>query len=426
MAIKRRQFLKTSLGAVSVSLFLPDSFLTGRAFAATPDPNRRVLVVIELSGGNDGLNTVVPYTDARYVALRPTIAFKDTDLRDAAGNSTIISNQFGFHPALSKLKGLYDSGKVAVVLGVGYPNPNGSHFVSAEIWHTGNVDGDGRGQGWLGRYADLALVGRPGLPAIAVENSLPKTFASAHLVIPNTPSFEDYGLQTDHHYDRNRENKIRTLLALHQRPRPQFSFASEEARIGFDAVDGALQFQAALDNYRSTIVYPDNNPLSSGLRMLAQVITAIPETTLLYVQLGGFDHHSDQIDANKTEGQHAELLQAFSDGVDAFYRDLVEHNVADNTVILQWSEFGRRPDENKSRGTDHGAASCLFVVGNAVKGGIYGEQPSLLESELDDAGNPEFNVDFRSVYGTILDDWLGSDSRNILGSGFENIGFVRR
>ena len=163
----------------------PEHGMPRTLFARAADPGRRVLVVIELAGGNDGFNTVVPYTDARYFSLRPALALRDSDLIDGQGHSTIISDHLGFHPSMGKLKEMHDAGKVATVLGVGYPNPNGSHFVSADIWHTANPQGGGGAEGWLGRYADVALVGRSGLSAIAVEDRLPKTLARARIVIPS-------------------------------------------------------------------------------------------------------------------------------------------------------------------------------------------------------------------------------------------------
>jgi uncharacterized protein (DUF1501 family) len=426
MPTNRRQFIKQTFGAVSVGLIAPSIFInTARANAAfATDPNRKILVIIEFSGGNDGLNTVIPYTDTRYASLRSQLAFKETELKDAQGRSTIISNALGLHPSMSKIKGLYDEGKVAVVTGVGYPNPNGSHFESADIWHSANLT-DNRKDGWLGRYADIALLGKPGLTAIAVEDRLPKTLLSSKVVVPNIPSFDDYGLQTDYQYYENRNNLLNTFLALHQRDFPANSFLSEEMRIGFDAVNGALQFREALDNYSTTVKYPENNGLAEGLQMIAQIITTMPDASLLYVQMGGFDTHSDQIaNGNKTAGQHANLLGNFSEAVKAFYDDMAAHGLADNVLLMQWSEFGRRPNENKSLGTDHGTSSNLFVIGNGVRGGIYGRQPSLATTDLDDAGNMKFHVDFRSIYATILDKWLQGDSKAVLGGQFENVGFL--
>jgi len=425
MTTNRRQFIKQSLTAVGTGLMAPRIFFSAvRARSPQSNPDRRILVVIELSGGNDGLNTVIPYTDSRYFALRPTLSFKDTELKDPQGNSTIISNQFGLHPSMGKLKQLYDAGKVAIVRGVGYPDPSGSHFESADIWHAGET-GQLRLDGWLGRYADQALQGRPGLTAIAVDDRLPKTLLSSQVVIPSVPSFQDYGAQTDDGFSDNRPNKLNALLALHSRNFAPGSFIGREAQIGYDAVNGSIQFQSALQGYTSAAQYPDNNDLADGLKMLAQVITTIPEVSLLYLQTGGYDTHSDQIaNNNKLTGQHAGLLQDFSDAVDAFHRDLAGHQLADKVIIFQWSEFGRRPGENASHGTDHGAASSIFVIGDAVRGGLYGQQPSLAATELDDAGNPKFKVDFRSVYATILNKWLGGDPRQVLGGDFENVGFL--
>ena len=427
MPINRRQFIKRSAGAVSVSLMAPRWL--GNAFGQSLSdsaPSRKVLVVIELAGGNDGLNTVIPYSDSRYAALRPTIGFRDADLHDSQGKSTIIDDKIGLHPSMGKLKQMYDAGRVAIVLGVGYPDPSGSHFESADIWHAGKRDED-RKDGWLGRYVESSLAGARGLTAAAIEDKLPKTFFSTQVVVPNIPNFDDFGIQTDPDHPDNRDNKINTLLALNSRSFPSNSFVGEQARIGFDAVNGALQFKSALGNYTSTIQYPGDNPLADGLRKLAEIITTIPESVLLYVQMGGFDNHSDQIAGgpNKFGGQHATLLQWFSDAVDAFYRDMVEHDLADDVVLLQWSEFGRRPNENKSVGTDHGTASCIFAIGNPVHGGIYGSQPSLAPLDLDDAENMKFAVDFRSIYSTVLDRWLGGDSNRVLGKQFDNLGFIR-
>ena len=342
MPTNRRQFIKQTFGAVSVGLIAPSVFInTARANhslskdALATDPNRRILVIIEFSGGNDGLNTVIPYTDARYASLRPFLAFKDSELKDAQGRSMILSNELGLHPSMSKIKGLYDEGKVAVVTGVGYPNPNGSHFESADIWHSANL-ADSRKDGWLGRYADIALLGKPGLSAIAVEDRLPKTFVSSKVVVPNIPNFDDYGLQTDSQYSENRNNILNTFLALHQRDFPAGSFLNNEMRIGFDAVNGALQFREALANYTTTVNYPDNNSLAEGLQMIAQIIVTMPEASLLYVQIGGFDTHSDQIaNGNKTAGQHANLLSNFSEAVKAFYDDMTAHGLADNVLMMQ-------------------------------------------------------------------------------------------
>jgi uncharacterized protein (DUF1501 family) len=424
MATTRRQFIKRGLGMVTVSVALPQVWLSG-ARAETSDPDRKILIVLEMLGGNDGLNTVIPYTDSRYYSFRPTLGIKEAELKDAQGRSTIISDRFGLHPSMGQMKALYDAGKVAIVSGVGYPEPSLSHFLSADIWHTTNLTG--KGDGWLGRYSETALAGQPGLSAVSIGARPPKTFTSSKVVVPNIFNFDLYSFQTDQKYAGNRSRKLDTFNALYSRSFPEDSFAGAVSNIGLDAVTGASRIGLAPAAYRSTVVYPANNPLAAGLKMLAQIITAIPEARLLYVQMGFFDHHGQQIAGatSKLTGQHATLLQYFSDGVKAFYDDMIEHELADKVMIMQWSEFGRRPNENNSLGTDHGTSSSLFIIGNPVAGGLYGQQPSLEATALDEAGNMKFTVDFRSVYATVIDRWLGGDSREVLGASFENVGFIR-
>ena len=442
MAINRRQFIKRSAGAVSVSLIMPrfwmGSVAQGQEIAA--DPNRKIFVVIQLGGGNDGLNTVVPYTDSRYQTLRPTIGFKDTELKDETGASTILGNtSFGFNPAMGELKSLYDAGKVGVVLGVSYANPNLSHFFATDIWSTANTTG--AGNGWLGRYADQKLLGKSGLSAVSIGSSLPKALYADKIVVPNiSPAggadpFVNYAFQTDARNIGDKNNQINTFKSNSTRSFPTGSFGAALAEAGFGAEEGAAQLRTAVQGYTPGATYPTNNQPSatavsfaSALKMVAEIITTIPDANLLYVQLGGFDHHSQEIGTaadnfrDKTKGAHATLLKALSLGVKTFYDDLAAHGIADNVVMMAWSEFGRRPNENASIGTDHGTTEPIIVIGNAVHGGIYGEQPSL--SDLDSAGNMKVKVDFRSVYSTILDKWLGADSQSILGAKYDNLGFL--
>jgi uncharacterized protein (DUF1501 family) len=198
----------------------------------------------------------------------------------------------------------------------------------------------------------------------------------------------------------------------------------------FESLRGAQQVQRSISGYSSSVSYPAGNPLAVGLQMAAQLMTTIPEASLLYVQMGGFDNHSNQIGdrqgdgSNKMIGDHATLLRWFSEAVKLFHDDLTEHGLADQVLMMQWSEFGRRPGENASLGTDHGTAAPIFIIGNPVSGGLYGEQPSLAAIELDLAGNVKFKVDFREVYATILDRWLAADSKAVLGEQYSNLGFL--
>jgi uncharacterized protein (DUF1501 family) len=414
----RRQFIKRSAGMMTVSLIMPRLLLGGaRPRVTTPDPNRKILLVIQFLGGNDGLNTVVPYADARYHSLRPTLGLAEADLKDDQGRSTIISDELGLHPSLGKIKELYDQNKVAIVLGVGYPNPSDSHFTSSDIWHTANLEA--RGQGWLGRYADLALVGHGELPLVSSTDLLPRSI-NANQVVPvnlNSSSVSKYAFQTDPQLTAGRAGQVALLNANNSRSFPDGSYLDLIGKVGISAMRDADQVKQAVDNYHSPVTYPPNF-YAANLQLLVKLIASVPEVSVLYVTFTGFDLHAKQAD------DHARLLTLFSDNVRAFYDDLTAQGLADNVVILQWSEFGRRTAENGSKGTDHGAASSIFVIGNPVRGGLYGEQPSLAAADLDDVGNLKFNVDFRSVYATILDKWLGTDSQAVLGSRYENLGFL--
>lgn len=429
MPVTRRQFIKRSAGLVTVGMVVPRIFLSeARAEQAAFNPQQK-LVVIQLTGGNDGFNTVVPYTDPRYYSLRPTLAFTESELKTTDGHSMLLSNQFGLHPALKEIKDFYDAGQIAIVLGVGYPNPNLSHFLSMDIWHTADLGGVGRG--WLGKYADLALLGRSNLTAASIGSlELPKSFSTEEFVVPNIINFSLYNFITDPNYPGDYNNQLNVINFATSRAMPPGSVIGSVNSSAFQSLIGAQQVQRSVNSYSSSVVYPQNNPLASGLQMVAQLMATVPEASLLYVQMNGFDNHSDQIGnrqndrANKLIGDHATLLKWFSEAIKLFHDDLTEHGLADEVLMLQWSEFGRRPGENASFGTDHGTAAPIFVMGNPVRGGLYGEQPSIAAGELDTAGNVKFKVDFREVYATILDRWLGADSRAVLGAQFPNVGFL--
>ncbi len=426
MPTTRRQFIKRSAGMVSLSLLMPRIWLS-QAQAQTADRGK-IFVVIQLGGGNDATNTLIPYSLGDYYTRRPQLAFRPEELKDASGKSMILSNDFGLHPALTQLKDLYDQGKVAIINGVGYPNPNLSHFTSMDIWHTANPNG-GLGDGWLGKYADQELADQNGLVAASI-GALPKSFFGDHVVIPSISNFANYTYQTDPRFAGDRNNKINTFNANNRRTFEADTFLQAIAENGVGAVSQAAEVQTAIASYTSPVTYPNLsnpvNPLSVALRMAAQMITTLPKANLLYVQMGGFDHHSNQVQVqngqvNKLAGQHFTLLRYFSEAVKAFYDDMAAHGLADKVVLMEWSEFGRRPNENASFGTDHGTTTQMFVIGDTVRGGIYGQQPSF--TDLDQAGNMKFKVDFREVYATILKNWLEADARSILGGDFADVGF---
>jgi uncharacterized protein (DUF1501 family) len=297
-----------------------------------------------------------------------------------------------------------------------------------DIWHTANLSGL-VSEGWLGRYADTSLAGVAGLPACSVGGLLPKSLLSREVVIPSILTFQLYDFLTDPIYPGDNLNQLSTFERDGGDGAASSTLAGAIDAIALNAVQGAINVKTKVAGYSSSVQYPANNPLATGLRMLAEILTTISESTLVYCSVGSFDHHADQIDhtggkPDKRSGQHARLLGWFSDAVKAFHEDMTVHGLADNTLIMQWSEFGRRVEENTSFGTDHGTAAPLFVIGNSVKGGIIGGQPSIDPMDLDTAGNMKFSVDFRSVYATVLDRWLGGDSAAVLSRRFEDVGFL--
>lgn len=425
MPVTRREFIKLGAGAVSVGIVLPHVFLHD-ALAQTPSFQGRKLVIIQLSGGNDGFNTVIPYTDSNYHSLRPMIGFRENDLT-SQGKSTILSNSIGLHPSMGAIKDLYDAGKVAVILGAGYPDSTLSHFLAMDVWQTGDPTGLAR-TGWLGKYADSVLIGREGLPAASFGGELPKAFHSSRFVIPNISDFSLYNFLADPNYPGDYGNQFSTFTRAASRRFAEGSFIDAVNSTMLASIQGAQRVQTSVESYQSAVEYPEDNPLAFGLRMVAQVMTTLPEAFMMHVEMGGFDTHADQIDveggsADKFSGWHATLLRWFSEAIAAFLEDMRQHNVND-VVLLQWSEFGRRPEENASAGTDHSTSGPMFVIGNSVKGGIYGQQPSIAALDLDDGGNPQFHVDFREVYATVLDRWFNFDSRNVFGSAYPNVGFL--
>jgi hypothetical protein len=276
MAVTRRQFIKRGAGMVTVGVVMPRFWLSDARAEQIEFSPKRKLVVIQLVGGNDGFNTVVPYTDARYYSLRPTLALMDTELKTTDGASTIISNQFGLHPAMAEIKNLYDAGRVAAVLGVGYPNPNLSHFLSMDIWHTANGNGTGS-RGWLGKYADLVLIGQPNLTAASIGSlELPRTLNADRFVVPNIINFSLYNFLTDPNYPDDYNNQINTFNFAASRTMSAGTFIGSINNTAFESVRGAQQVQRSVSEYRSSVSYPTNNPLAIGLQMAAQLMTTVP------------------------------------------------------------------------------------------------------------------------------------------------------
>ncbi len=422
----RRTFIKQSLGAISVSVLMPKLMFAGQTSAVSPD--RRILVLIELNGGNDGLNTVIPHSNPRYHELRPFLGLRAEELVDAAGNSTLLNDEFGLHPSLKELKKFYDAGKAAIVLGVGYDNPSFSHFTSLAYWHSGTLKG---GLGWIGRYADDVLANKSPLSVVSVTNGSSAIVSGARANVTKLTKLGESQFKSSAFSDSG--NILTAFRKLNSRDFVADSFLARIAQVGSNAERGSALLQQQLNLYQSNVSYPTDNPLAQAMKVIAQIATVFPDADVFHIGYGGgFDSHARQIGTlqdefkNRTAGIHALEMQRLSEAIKLFYDDMGEHGLSENLLMMTYSEFGRRPNENASRGTDHGAPSCLFVIGDKVKGGdLYGLQPSLQATDFDTSGNMKFTTDYRSVYATILDKWLvGGDSAKILGANFAHLGFL--
>lgn len=412
MLHSRRKFLASisaasaaTAGLVSLSPLAPRFLLRAAAYGAETDAGKpageRILVVVQLTGGNDGLNTVIPYADETYRKLRPS-------LRIGAEQVLKIDGALGLHPSLSGFQTLLDDRRLAIVQGVGYPNPNRSHFESMDIWHTARTDLASRSTGWLGRAFDhdagrLSAAADP--PALHLGGEVqPLALAARDATTPSIRSLDQFRLETGGS-DQTREAIARgTSLP---RPAENDLLAYVQTR-ATSALAVSRRIEASGQEYKSAAAYPGSS-LAEKLRRVAQLIDAGLATRVYYVSLDGFDTHSDQ------QAAHAALLAQVGGALAAFAEDLAAQGQLDRVLTLVFSEFGRRVDENASRGTDHGAAAPLFLVGSKVQPGLLGRHPSL--SDLAD-GDVRFHTDFRSVYASVLDQWLGWPAEAILGERF--------
>jgi uncharacterized protein (DUF1501 family) len=408
MGDSRRNFLKKSIGLVGLSAAAPHLWVRP-ALASGPAAGdaSRVLVVLQLGGGNDGLNTVVPHAQGAYYDARPTLAIPESSVIDLDGS-------VGFHPSMAALMPLYEAGKLAVVQGAGYPQPNRSHFRSMEIWHTADpaeVDATG----WLGRYADAHLAGGGDLAAVSIGDSLPKSLHAEQFVVPSIRGLESYAFNTDPRYEGDRGNQVDAFLSANTR-RAASGYEAALARTAVSAYEGSAELQSAAGAYTPRATYPEGR-LARDLQFAAQIIVAGVGARVVYLRTSGYDTHANQPD------DHANLLRQMSEGLAAFQTDLEGQGLADRVAVLAFSEFGRRVRENGSSGTDHGTAGPMFLLGSGVSGGLQGEHPSL--TALDNNDDLVFTVDFRSVYADALQGWLGVDSAPILEGEYAPLGLFR-
>ena len=406
--MNRRSFLHTS-SLLAVGAAVPE-FLARAARAAEPG-KERVLVVLEMTGGNDGLNSVIPYRDDLYYKYRPTLGIKKDRLKK-------IDDAIGLHPQLQGLHRLHEKGELAIVQGVGYPNPDRSHFESMDIWQS--ADPTRRTTtGWVARTTPL-FAGSKGVPTMFLgADNLPLALQGATGGVLSIEKPQNFDLRLTGPADRQKARR-KLIEDLSDGPNDEndlVAFVRRRQLQAFASVDTIRRAIEQSGNNGSAVQVTDSRNLEEKLGLIATLIRAEFGTRIFYVALDGFDTHSSQMES------HGNLLGQVGDAVRSFFEQLRDGGHDKRVLLLTYSEFGRRVKENGSRGTDHGAGSCLFVAGPGVKGGAINSHPRL--DELD-SGDLKFSVDFRRVYATLLDGWLGVDSKTVLGARHDAIGLLKK
>ncbi len=367
-----------------------------------------VLVVVQLSGGNDNLNTVVPYQDPNYYDNRQTLHFPEEELHK-------LDDELAFNPSMGPMKEIYDRGDMAIVHGVGWEKSTRSHFRAMDIWHTAEPDKVGT-EGWLGRaIRELDPAGENPVTAVNVGYGLPRALVAPNVSVASVADLSAYGLLTAVEQKQQRDQMLQRFASIYAPAIGAGPVMEYLGQTGLDALKGADMLRTAPDRYTSGVEYAAN-PLADKLKDVSKVLLAGLGTRIFYTEHGGFDTHASQ------GPNHPKLWTEVSRAVADFWDDLAEHDAAANVMMFIFSEFGRRVQENGS-GTDHGAAGVSFAIGSGVKGGMYSTYPETRAEALKD-GDLVPNMDFRGVYSTVLEDWLGVDAAPIVNGRFEKPGFV--
>ena len=413
MPITRREFVKGGVAAFTVSFAAPE-FLSELAVAQ--GQSRRNLVVLYLSGGNDALSTLIPYRDPQYYARRPALAIPAATVLQIGSDRSGVA--LGLNSRLPGLLSIYNAGRLALIQRTGYPNSSRSHFQGTDIWSTADPASP-QGPGWLGRYLDRLPSPVDPLTAWSTVRETPRTLLARTVGVPSIPNPVQYAFASpnegaDAQLGRQSATRISSHLPVDQ---PHLAFVNATAQAAFATLDRV----AEVTTYTPTASYP-NNGLGQALRTVAGAMVRGIGTRVFWVQTGGFDTHAGQ-NTNVANGAYNTLMNTLNGALTAFYTDLVNQGLLNDTLLLQFSEFGRRIDENGSAGTDHGAAGLMMAMGGSVRGGLYGTAADLRGA----ADNPTLEnngrdvrheTDFRSVYATVIDRWLGTDSTAVLGQDF--------
>ena len=411
MSFSRRQFVKGGVTAFTFGFAAPQ-MLCDIAFAqGVPSRN---LVVVYLSGGNDSLSTLIPYRDPFYASRRPTLAIPAGNVLQIGRDSSNV--ELGLHPRLTGLKSIYDGGRLAIIQRTGYANQSRSHFTGFDIWGTATTNNTS-GTGWLGRYLDTLQTPIDPLVAWNTVRETPRPLMARTVGVPAITSPSSYAFSspnggTEATYERTAQSRISSHVPV---DRPHLAFVNSTTQ----AALGTLDRVATVATYRPAVTYPTNG-FAQALQAVAGAMNRQIGTKVFWVQTGGYDTHASQ---GANAGAYVNLMGTLGDGLKAFHDDLNSQGMLNNTVILVYSEFGRRISENGSQGTDHGAGGNMMVLGGLVRGGIYGTAPNLNTDPSNptlenNAGDVKYETDFRGVYAKILDSWLGSNSVTILGADY--------
>jgi uncharacterized protein (DUF1501 family) len=399
--MKRRDFMKNSM--LASSAFMVPNFLRAADFGkAAGSRSGKTLVVVQLSGGNDGLNTIIPFRNDIYYESRPKIHIPKNEVLKLGNN-----NNLGFHPAMEALRPLFNQGQMSIINNVGYPNPNHSHFRSMDIWQTGSGSNEYLSTGWLGRYLDNKCNGTcDPYYALNVEEHL-------NLALKGNVS-NGFAVKNIQKLNRTAGNKYLELLAKkdhdHEHENVEYLYKTM-----IDTQSSAKYLFEKSKVHKSPTTYPQSR-FSKDMKMIAELMTADTDTKIYYATLSGFDTHANQL------GSHEKLLKTYAESMKAFISDLKKNRLFNDTLIMTFSEFGRRVGQNAGQGTDHGTANNLFLMGkNLKKPGFYNDGPDL--SNLHN-GDLKFEIDFRRVYADVLTNWLDANSRNVLGDKFSSLGVI--
>src|SRR5688572_2059705 len=414
MKFTRREFVKGGVTAFTLGFSAP-VFLSDLARAQ--GASSRNLVVLYLSGGNDSLSTVVPYTDPFYYSRRPTLAIPAGTVLQIGSDES--GRPLGLHPRLTGLRQMFNQGRVAIVQRTGYQNSSRSHFLGTDIWATGNP-ANASGAGWLGRYLDTLPSPVDPLAAWATVREVPHALVANRVSVPAISNPAGYVRRSPTSgVEATYSRAAFTSLASHlPADRPHLSFVNGSVQAALATLDRV----APVASYEGTVTY-GNDGLSQALKAVAGAMVRGIGTKVFWVQTGGYDTHALQ-GTNQANGSYANLMGTLNTALTSFYNDLSNQGLLNDTLVLQFSEFGRRIAENGSQGTDHGAAASMMAIGGAVRGGIYGSAPNLNpvsgNPTLENNGNDiTHQFDFRSVYARVIDNWLGADSAPILGGNFK-------